>query len=74
MKLFTIGLTSIVLLANRDYGWDRHAYDIPVDKFEPTAKLAMTVKIIFTAAATFTRLSLHCFYYRLVAGSDKKCK
>lgn len=31
----------------------------------------MAAKIVFTAAATFTRLSLHCFYYRLVADTGK---
>lgn len=69
--LFTIGLTTVVLLANRHYGWDRHAYDILFDKFVPTSKIAMSAKVVFTAAATFTRLSLHCFYYRLVADSGK---
>ncbi|KAH9868670.1 hypothetical protein J1614_007742 [Plenodomus biglobosus] len=69
--LFTIGLTTVVLLANRHYGWDRHVYDILFDKFVPTSKIAMSAKVVFTAAATFTRLSLHCFYYRLVADSGK---
>ncbi|KAH9863176.1 hypothetical protein IAQ61_009453 [Plenodomus lingam] len=69
--LFTIGLTAVVLLANRDYGWDRHVYDIPFDALVPTSKIAMSAKVVFTAAATFTRLSLHCFYYRLVADSGK---
>ena len=31
----------------------------------------MAAKIIFTTAATFTRLSLHCFYYRLVADTGR---
>jgi hypothetical protein len=31
----------------------------------------MTAKLVFTAAATFTRLSLHCFYYRLVEDAGK---
>jgi hypothetical protein len=31
----------------------------------------MSAKIVFTTAATFTRLSLHCFYYRLVADTGK---
>jgi hypothetical protein len=29
----------------------------------------MVAKIVFVGAATFTRLSLHCFYYRLVQDS-----
>ncbi|KAH7563537.1 hypothetical protein BM1_00584 [Bipolaris maydis] len=69
--LFAVGLTIIVLLANKSYGWDRHVWDIPVSKFVPTYKIAMAAKVIFTAAATFTRLSLHCFYYRLVSDSGK---
>lgn len=32
----------------------------------------MAAKIIFTAVATFTRLSVLCFYYRLVQDSDKR--
>jgi hypothetical protein len=31
----------------------------------------MSAKVIFACAATFTRLSLHCFYYRLVKDSGK---
>jgi hypothetical protein len=48
---------------------DRHVWDIPLAKIAPTSKIAMSAKIIFAGAATFTRLSLHCFYYRLVKDS-----
>ncbi|KAF2656699.1 hypothetical protein K491DRAFT_691741 [Lophiostoma macrostomum CBS 122681] len=68
----TIALTAIVLLANIDYGWDRHVYDIVPTKIEPTLKIAMAAKIMFTSAATFTRLSLLCFYYRLIHDSGKQ--
>jgi len=71
LKFFTIGLTAVVLLANQDYGWDRHVYDIPFNKFAPTLQVAMVAKVVFTAAATFTRLSLLFFYYRLVHESTK---
>lgn len=50
---------------------DRHVYDIPFNLIEPASKIAMTAKIVFTCAATFTRLSLHCFYYRLVTDTGK---
>ncbi|KAF9699265.1 hypothetical protein EKO04_003181 [Ascochyta lentis] len=69
--LFAIGLTAVVLLANQRFGWDRHLYDIPFNSLVPTLKIAMAAKVVFTAAATFTRLSLHCFYYRLVADTGK---
>ncbi|KAH7078288.1 hypothetical protein FB567DRAFT_131994 [Paraphoma chrysanthemicola] len=69
--LFTIGLTAIVLLANQRYGWDRHVWDIRFDQFVPASKIAMTSKVVFTAAASFTRLSLHCFYYRVIRDTGK---
>jgi hypothetical protein len=91
MQVSTTGLTTVVLLANRNYGWDRHVYgtrgppvlytyprpaliltDIPFTKIGTTGKIAMAAKIMFTAAATFTRLSLFCFYYRLVQDSGKQ--
>ena len=34
-----------------------------------TRKIAFTAKILFGPAATFMRLSLICFYYRLVRDS-----
>ncbi|KAF2632747.1 hypothetical protein BU25DRAFT_453933 [Macroventuria anomochaeta] len=69
--VFAVGLTAVVLLANQRYGWDRHLYDIPLNNLTPTLKIAMAAKVVFTGAATFTRLSLHCFYYRLVADTGK---
>ena len=59
------------MLANQEYGWDRHVYDIPFKKLTPTSKIAMAAKVIFTAAATFTRLSLFLFYYRLIKDGGK---
>ncbi|KAJ8110526.1 hypothetical protein OPT61_g6656 [Boeremia exigua] len=70
--LFTIGLTAIVILANQKYGWDRHLWDIPLNKLVPTLKIAMAAKVVFTCAATFTRLSLHCLFYRLVADTGRQ--
>ncbi|KAF2876943.1 hypothetical protein BDV95DRAFT_601355 [Massariosphaeria phaeospora] len=67
-----ICLTTIVLLANQSYGWDRHVYDIPFSKLAPASKIALSAKIVFSAAATFTRLSLLSFYYRLVQDSGKE--
>lgn len=32
----------------------------------------MAAKVIFTSACTFTRLSLLCFYYRLVSDTEKR--
>lgn len=88
---------AVVILANREYGWNRHIWDIPLNLLPSqthpisracstttaqlsvftanvgvptgTGKIAFAAKIVFTLAATFTRLSLLCFYYRLVKDS-----
>ncbi|KXL45893.1 hypothetical protein M433DRAFT_66438 [Acidomyces richmondensis BFW] len=67
--IFTIGMTTVVILANEDYGWDRHEWDIPITMIPAANKIAFVAKLMFTFAATFTRLSLLCFYYRLVKDS-----
>jgi len=46
--------------------------DIPFNRLASSAKIAMAAKIVYTSAATFTRLSLFCFYYRLVHESTKR--
>ncbi|GAB1738464.1 hypothetical protein NU219Hw_g3270t1 [Hortaea werneckii] len=67
--LFTIGLTVVVVLANERFGWNRHIYDVPFGQIEKANIIALTAKVLFTLAATFTRLSLCMFYYRLVGDS-----
>ena len=62
-------MTTVVILANRDYGWNRHIWDIPADMIPGAQKIAFAAKLMFTLAATCTRLSLICFYYRLVKDS-----
>ncbi|KAK4554242.1 hypothetical protein LTR86_008770 [Recurvomyces mirabilis] len=67
--LFTLGLTAVVILAEKLYGWDRHVWDIPTDRITNANIIALVAKIVFSLAATFTRLSLCAFYYRLVKDS-----
>jgi hypothetical protein len=68
-QVFTIALTAVVILAERSYGWDRHIWDIEAGKIQSANIIAMVAKLVFTLASTFTRLSLCCFYYRLVKDS-----
>jgi hypothetical protein len=64
--IFTIGMTAVVLLANRNYGWNRHMWDVEVGMIEHANIIAFTAKIMFTLASSFTRLSLIFLYYRLI--------
>ncbi|KAF2836950.1 hypothetical protein M501DRAFT_978701 [Patellaria atrata CBS 101060] len=65
----TIGVTVLLTLANTRYGWNRHVYDIPFHYAEDALKIGYASKFLFMFAATFTRMSLLCFYYRLTHNS-----
>jgi hypothetical protein len=69
---FTIGLTIVVIMANNSYGWDRHIWDVPLDKIKSASILAFCAKLTFVCASNFTRLSLIFLYYRLVKESTVK--
>ncbi|KAF2088817.1 hypothetical protein K490DRAFT_38175, partial [Saccharata proteae CBS 121410] len=66
----TVALTVVVVLADRQYYWDRHVWDVPLQSIKGVLIIAFIAKLVFVYAATFTRLSLLCFYYRLVQDSD----
>ena len=70
--IFTIGMTAVVLLANRNYGWNRHMWDVELDMIERANIIAFVAKIMFTLASSFTRLSLIFLYYRLVRDTQFK--
>ncbi|KAF2221797.1 hypothetical protein BDZ85DRAFT_220207 [Elsinoe ampelina] len=65
-----LGINSIV--ANQFYGWDRHIWDLPFSMYPPSLITAMTGKILFSLAATFTRMSLIFFYFRLIHDAHLK--
>lgn len=67
--LFTVGLTTVVLLAFRQYGWDRHIWDINPNIVQSAQIIAFCAKMMFVFASGFTRLSLMFLYYRLVKES-----
>ncbi|GAB7337579.1 hypothetical protein MBLNU457_g2889t1 [Dothideomycetes sp. NU457] len=64
----SLGLNSII--ANVHYGWDRHVWDLSFNLFQPASICAFMGKVLFTFAATFTRLSLIFFYYRLIQDTN----
>ena len=70
--VFTIGMTAVVLLANRNYGWNRHMWDVEVGMIEHANIIAFVAKLMFTFASCFTRMSLIFLYYRLIKESTVK--
>lgn len=67
--IFSLLLGAVVILANVRYGWDRHIWDVKPTQYEGASLVAFLAKIIFTLASTFTRISLICFYFRLIRDS-----
>lgn len=71
-QALTISMTAVVILADERFGWDRHIYDVPTDRITYTNIVAFVAKLLYTLTATFIRLSLCCFFYRLVKDSGIK--
>lgn len=71
-QITTVGMGVVVVLANEKYGWNRHVWDLTNPMLEKAGKIAFTAKLMFTLAATSTRMSLIFFYYRLVKDSGLK--
>jgi len=67
--IFAIGMNVTVILANQEYGWNRHIWDVRPTTIQNANIVAFVAKLLFVEAATFTRISLICFYYRLVRDS-----
>jgi hypothetical protein len=59
----------LVLIANIEYGWDRHIWDMRPDKFIPCIQIALAMGILFALTSLLTKLSLYTFYLRLL-GTD----
>lgn len=62
-----------VILPRRERNADMpQIWDIPSVEIQSANIIAFSAKLLFTLAATFTRLSLCSFYYRLVKDSGMK--
>lgn len=63
----TACLAISVLVANINYGWDRHIWDMRPEKIRPGIKLALASSVLFAISSLLTKLSLCAFYLRLLA-------
>ncbi|KAL6713401.1 hypothetical protein ACLMJK_008866 [Lecanora helva] len=61
----TFALTVVVLVADNNFGWDRHSWDLHAENGPSGYKLCLTAQILFFWAATLNKMSLLCFYKRL---------
>ncbi len=61
----TFALTVVVLVADNNFGWNRHSWDLHAERGPPGYKLCITAQILFFWAATLNKISLLAFYKRL---------
>ncbi|KAL8664208.1 MAG: hypothetical protein Q9168_007955 [Polycauliona sp. 1 TL-2023] len=61
----TFALTVVVLIADNNYGWNRHSWDLHAENGPSGYKLCLSAQILFFWAATLNKISLLCFYRRL---------
>ncbi|KAK3068129.1 hypothetical protein LTR53_014539 [Teratosphaeriaceae sp. CCFEE 6253] len=66
---FTIVLTAIILLGEYRYDWNKHSWDVQPVHITGARIVGIVGRLAFSLAATFTRLSLCAFYYRIVKDS-----
>ena len=61
--------TTCLILSTTAYDADRHAWDIPLQNFEKIALLAWLAQFSWLVTGAATKISVLCFYRRLVAGT-----
>lgn len=62
---------ALTSLATARYGWDRHAWDVPLQWLPDSLKMRMAFQITFTVASCFTKLSLLWFCRRILGAGIK---
>ncbi|KAK0252515.1 hypothetical protein B0A54_05774 [Friedmanniomyces endolithicus] len=62
----------VVIMSNRDYGSDRHVWDVRPEWFETALLLAWLGEFAFLISTCCTKISVLLFYRRLVQGTFSK--
>ncbi len=68
--LFTIGMTAVLLLANRFVAGTVTSGTYTSTTYKSTSIIAFIAKLMFVCASSFTRLSLVLLYYRLIKDTN----
>lgn len=61
--------TTCLIVSTTAYDADRHAWDIPLPYFEKIALMAWLAQFSWLVTGAATKISVLCFYRRLVAGT-----
>ncbi|KAK7702658.1 hypothetical protein SLS57_011269 [Botryosphaeria dothidea] len=68
----TTGLAIAIALADRKYGFDRHAWDLTPELAVQSRELAMAASSLYIFSTGLTKISILFFYRRLGSGSLSK--
>ncbi|OBT66477.1 hypothetical protein VE03_03675 [Pseudogymnoascus sp. 23342-1-I1] len=67
-----LGLTTSVILAIHNYGWDIHVWDLPSEDSITSRKVSWASMVLYLTSSSLTKFSILVFYLRiLVAKMDK---
>jgi hypothetical protein len=59
----------LTAVASRDYGFDRHVWDLTAEKAVESRKITMAIESFYVASTCLTKVSILLFYRRMAAGS-----
>ncbi|KAF3770175.1 hypothetical protein M406DRAFT_232296, partial [Cryphonectria parasitica EP155] len=63
----TAAFASISFVAQVDFGWGRHVWDIPLNFVTPGLQLSLASQLLFDLSTTLTKLSMLSLIYRVVS-------
>ncbi|KAL2865636.1 uncharacterized protein BJX67DRAFT_168976 [Aspergillus lucknowensis] len=69
--VFAIAMGTVISMAEQQYGWNRHIWDVPLDWLTTVSKLNLTFQILFSLSCSITKLSLLWFCRRLLGAGIK---
>lgn len=70
LQICSLASNRMILLGKS--GWDRHLWDLEPKYFQQFLICAFVAKLTLVLGSVFCRLSLICFYYRLIRDSSLK--
>ncbi|KAL3488272.1 hypothetical protein BJX62DRAFT_180806 [Aspergillus germanicus] len=68
---FAIAMGAVLAVAEQQWGWNRHIWDVPLDWLPTVSKLNLTFQILFSLSCSITKLSLLWFCKRLLGAGSK---
>lgn len=59
------GFVVVGMISMDRYGWGRHVWDVPIDRFTGSLQMGLASQILFDLATSFTKLSMLALIYRI---------